>query len=62
MIAQGEGKTASSPAGTLTEPALKRFGSFNGSAQRNAPMLGKPPRSATWSLPRDSYGAALVTP
>ena len=41
VIGQGEGKTASSQAGTRTGPALKRFGSVNGSAQRNATTLGK---------------------
>ena len=33
VIAQGEDKSTTSQAGTLTEPALKRFGSFNGSVQ-----------------------------
>ena len=40
VIAQGEDKSATSQAGTLSEPALKRFGSFNGSVQRNGTALG----------------------
>jgi len=40
VIAQGEEKSAASQAGTLSEPALKRFGSFNGSVQRNGAALG----------------------
>jgi len=40
VIAQGEDKSAASQAGTLTGPALKRFGSFNGSVQRDGAALG----------------------
>jgi hypothetical protein len=42
VIAQGEDKSATSQAGTLTEPALRRFGSFNGSVQRDGAALGSP--------------------
>lgn len=39
LIAQGETKGASSAAGTLTELALTRFGSFNGSISREGTQL-----------------------
>lgn len=38
-IAQGESKTTSSVAGTLTEMALGRFGAFNGAIKREGTLL-----------------------
>ena len=40
LVAQGEAVGTSSSAGTLAEPALKRFGHFNGAITRNGTPLG----------------------
>jgi hypothetical protein len=40
LVAQGEAVATTSAAGTPTQPALKRFGHFNGSITRNGAALG----------------------